>query len=51
MPARRSTLTGMAQVVAHDGTRLLVFTRSAQPHPDRPLIHDGRILDLRTVRL
>lgn len=51
MPARQRTLTSMAQVVAHDGTRLLVFTRSAQPHPDRPLIHYGRILDLPTLRL
>lgn len=41
----------MAQVVAHDGTRLLVFTRSAEPQPGRPLIHYGRILDLPTLRL
>ena len=36
----------MAQVVAHDGTRLLVFTHSAAPRPDWPVVHYGRILDL-----
>ncbi len=39
----------MAQVVAHDGTRLLVFTRSAAPYPDWPLVSYGRILDLRRL--
>lgn len=36
----------MAQVVAHDGMRVLVFTRSAPPGPNRPAVHYGRILDL-----
>ena len=39
----------MAHVVAHDGTRLLVFTRSAAPHPGMPLVNYGRILDLRRL--
>lgn len=39
----------MAQVVAHDGTRLLVFTRSAAPHPGWPVVNYGRILDLRRL--
>ncbi len=39
----------MAQVVAHDGTRLLLFTRSAAPRPGQPVVNYGRILDL--VRL
>ncbi len=44
-----SNLCGMAQVVAHDGTRLLLFTRSAQPQPEQPPVHYGRILDLRRL--
>jgi hypothetical protein len=36
----------MAQVVAHDGTRLLILTRTAQPQPGMPLVNYGRILDL-----
>lgn len=36
----------MAQVVAHDGMRLLILTRTAQPQPGMPLVNYGRILDL-----
>lgn len=36
----------MAQVVAHDGTRLLLFTRSEAPHVGQPVRDYGRILDL-----
>lgn len=39
----------MAQVVARDGTRLLLFTRSAAPKTGRPLIAYGRIVDLATM--
>jgi hypothetical protein len=41
----------MAQVVAHDGTRLLLFTHSAAPAKEQPLVHYGRILDLRGMRV
>lgn len=39
----------MAQVVAHDGSRLLLSTRSAAPYPDRPVVNYGRVLDLRRL--
>jgi hypothetical protein len=42
----------MAQVVGWDGdTRLLLFTRSAAPGAERPMVHYGRILDLSTMRV
>jgi len=36
----------VALAVAHDGTRLLLFTRSAAPSKERPMVAYGRILDL-----
>lgn len=41
----------MAQVVARDGLRLLLFTRSTAPRPERPMVAYGRILDLATMRV
>lgn len=41
----------MAQVVAHDGKRLLLFTHAATPGPVRPMVEYGRILDLSTLRV
>lgn len=41
MAARRSTLSGMALVVAHDGARLLLFTRSTEPQPGMPQFTTG----------
>ena len=41
----------MAEVIAHDGTRLLLFTRSAPPQPGQPVVAYGRILDLARMRV
>lgn len=41
----------MAQVVAREGTRLLLFTRSGPPRPGAPVVPYGRILDLATLQV
>jgi hypothetical protein len=41
----------VAQVVAREGTRLLLFTRSEAPRPGAPVVPYGRILDLASLRL